>query len=142
VDFLRPIQVTAAIAAIAATQVIHLIHVAAIDRPGIDSPMVIATDRRYLEFEIAEDVYSMECVKKSCYALMGIGSSEIRTSTDGKILVKMVILPEVNQSDSDLRQLLFDELLDYSLRESIFEQTEGVRNVILANAFSRSRLIG
>lgn len=104
--------------------------------------MVIATDKRHLEFEIDSAVYSMECVKKSCYALMAIGSSEIRTLTDHQILVKMAILQDINQSDAEIRQLLFDELLDYSLRESISKQTEGVRNVILANAFSRSRLIG
>jgi len=104
--------------------------------------VVIATDKRHLEFEIDEAVYSMECIKKSCYALMAIGNSEISTLTNHQILVKMAILQEVNQSDAEIRQLLFDELLDYSLRESISKQTEGVRNVILANAFSRSRLIG
>ena len=47
------------------------------------------------------------------------------------------VMPDTPDSNKEIRLLLLDELLDYSLRESISEQTEDVRNVILANAFSR-----
>lgn len=72
---------------------------------------------------------------------MSLASCEIQKE-ENVFTVTVNVLTDISQSDKEIRLLLLDELLDYSLRESISEQTEDVRNVILANAFSRSRLVG
>ena len=72
---------------------------------------------------------------------MSLASCEIQKG-DAFFTVTVNVIPDTPQSNKEIRLLLLDELLDYSLRESISDQTEDVRNVILANAFSRSRLVG
>lgn len=104
---------------------------------------IIATDKRLIRMRIDEDVYSLESVKKACYAIMALASCEItKIEGGGGLEVLLYVVKDTNHSDAEISQVLLDELLDYSLRESIAEQTEDVRNVILANAFSRSRLVG
>ena len=72
---------------------------------------------------------------------MSLASCEIQKE-EALFTVTVNVISDASQSNNEIRLLLLDELLDYSLRESISEQTEDVRNIILANAFSRSRLVG
>ena len=73
---------------------------------------------------------------------MALASCEITKIEGGGLEVLLYVVKDTKHSDAEISQVLLDELLDYSLRESIAEQTEDVRNLILANAFSRSRLVG
>jgi His-Xaa-Ser system protein HxsD len=102
---------------------------------------IIATDQRQFSVQVDPAVYSLNCLKKACYAIMTLASCDIQKE-ENVFTVTLNVLPDISQSNKEIRLLLLDELLDYSLRESISEQTEDVRNVILANAFSRSRLVG
>ncbi len=90
---------------------------------------------------VDSNVYSLITCKKSCYALMNYFSCEIRLEATDII---MLLTPNdaCNVSEEELRLLLLDELLDYSLREKISEQTDDVRTLILSNAFSNTKMVG
>mgnify|MGYP006426170945 CR=1 FL=1 len=101
---------------------------------------LIATDQRSFDLEIDPEIYSLEVCKKACYALLAIISCNFEV-TKKKIIIKAIVCGENSEEVEQLKALLLDELLDYSLRASIAEQTENVRNVILSNAFSKTKLV-
>jgi His-Xaa-Ser system protein HxsD len=101
---------------------------------------LIGSDKRYFILRVEAEVYSMEVCKKACYAMMSLFSSQI--SKDGhEFVLNVSVNQETSESTAQLQELLLDELLDYSLRESISNKTESIRNIILANAFSKTRLV-
>ena len=59
-----------------------------------------------------------------------------------KIIITATLNDDCKKTIKELKSLLLDELLDYSLREIISEKTEHVRTLILSNAFSNTKLVG
>ena len=100
---------------------------------------LIASDKLSFELRVDPKVYSLEVCKKASYALMGHLSCEIRVSP-AEITIYVVSSGEQGYDVKQLHALLLDELLDYSLRETISSKTEAVRNIILSNAFSNTKL--
>ena len=101
---------------------------------------LISSDKRQFILRVESEIYSMEVCKKSCYAMMSLFSSQI--SKDGnEFVLNISVNQETSETRAQLQELLLDELLDYSLRESISHKTESIRNVILANAFSKTKLV-
>ena len=90
--------------------------------------------------DIDEEVYSLNVCKKACYVLMRLLSCEIK-KTGSHIRILATSGDECSYSAEEAKALLLDELLDYSLRETISNKTEDVRNVILSNAFSNTKLV-
>lgn len=86
-------------------------------------------------------VFSVEAVKSACYRLAGLFDAEI--VLDGDSIVCRVTLrasfsqEAMNEAFTRLRR----EVIDHDLRIRIRNQTEPVRNLILASAFSRTGLI-
>jgi His-Xaa-Ser system protein HxsD len=101
---------------------------------------IIVSDCEVFSLSLDSSVYSLSVIQKSCYALMHLFSVNI-SRYENNFLLKIQPLSS-DLSSKELEGLLLDELLDYSLREKISEKTEGVRNLILANAFSKTKLIG
>tara|TARA_B110000503_G_scaffold130798_1_gene204609 strand:- start:510 stop:827 length:318 start_codon:yes stop_codon:yes gene_type:complete len=101
---------------------------------------VIASDKRSFELEVDLDVYSLEVCKKACYALMAYISCNLEISKS-QLTIKAMVSGEHLEDVEQIKALLLDELLDYSLRASISDQTENIRNVILSNAFSNTKLV-
>jgi His-Xaa-Ser system protein HxsD len=101
---------------------------------------VIASDRWSCELELDQEVYSLEVCKKACYALMHYASCQIK-KTDSSIRILARPGDDCSVTSQEFEALLLDELLDYSLRDSISAQTEDIRNVILSNAFSNTKLV-
>ena len=80
--------------------------------------------------------------QKACYALMNLISCSIGSvDSESFWTIEASISEGCEKSVSELKHLLLDELLDYSLREKISEKTEPIRNLILSNAFSNSGLV-
>ena len=101
---------------------------------------VIASDKRSFELDVDLNVYSLEVCKKACYALMAHISCNLAISKS-QITIKAMVSGEYPEDVEQIKALLLDELLDYSLRASISDQTENIRNVILSNAFSNTKLV-
>lgn len=80
-------------------------------------------------------VYRLSAIKKAAYRFGDRCFVQIETTDDGPIRVTLSTKSDTVTLDTlagDFR----NELLDQDLRESIAEETEGVRNLLLAHAFS------
>lgn len=87
-------------------------------------------------------IYSKEAVKKACYKFADVCSTHIATNSDGQIVVRVEFQEEPDTEQRGLIiQSLVNETLDQDLRDSIKQETEPVRNLILAQAFSKTSLI-
>ena len=86
--------------------------------------------------------YSLNAIKKACYKFSSEFSVKLEKIDDEQIKVGFEFNPKVdNEIRADLIRQFHNELLDQDLREIVFKETEGVRNLILAHAFSKTTLI-
>ena len=96
-----------------------------------------------LEFDT--NAFSLSAVQKACHRFTNIASFEVQLRTrDSSDFVLVSASPLGTKSEDGLEhlgKLLRNEALDQQLREQIRTQTEGVRNLILAHAFSKTGLI-
>lgn len=81
-------------------------------------------------------VYRPEAVKKAAYRLGDRAVALIESDGGGRLRVSLTPRSEKAGPAEVLRADFLQELLDQELRESIAEQTEKVRNLLLAHAFS------
>ena len=86
-------------------------------------------------------VYHLDAVKAACYKLSDRFSALIEIS-DGVIVCNLQFDRGVSESsiDSEIENLK-KEVLDQDLRHKLKTETEPVRNLILAHAFSKTGLI-
>jgi His-Xaa-Ser system protein HxsD len=87
-------------------------------------------------------IYSIDTVKQAAYRLSASCSFDFELASDQ--IVCRIIFPKVTTPalmDDIVRQFR-NEVLDQDLRHRIAQETAAVRNVILANAFSRTGLQG
>ncbi|KTC65129.1 His-Xaa-Ser system protein HsxD (plasmid) [Legionella adelaidensis] len=86
--------------------------------------------------------YSLNSIKKACYKFSSEFSVKLEKVDDEQIKVCFEFNPKFdNEVRADLIHQFHNELLDQDLREIVFKETEGVRNLILAHAFSKTTLI-
>ena len=89
-----------------------------------------------------EKVYSIDALKKASYR--NISNYSVVIKKEGAQLECLFSFP-VKTSDEKVLEYLDDfkkEVLDQDLREIIKRETEGVRNLILSHAFSKTGLTG
>ncbi len=84
-------------------------------------------------------VYRLSAVKKAAYRLADRCFVQIEALAGGRIQVTLTA-KSGNTPLSTLEGDFRNELLDQDLRETIAEETKGVRNLILAQAFSGASL--
>ncbi|NJA90244.1 hypothetical protein HCX48_13590 [Rhodocyclus tenuis] len=98
---------------------------------------------RTVEFDTT--AYSLFAVQKACHRFSNQASFNVQVvETEGVSSIKVFLQLMNGTSDEELTrlvQLLNNEALEQQLREKIRLQTEGVRNLILAHAFSKTGLI-
>lgn len=86
-------------------------------------------------------VYRLVAIQKAAYRLAERFTVAIGTA-DGARLPIVLLLPDAGASGARQSVALFyRELCDQELRENIAEQTNDVRALILAHAFSRTDLV-
>jgi len=86
-------------------------------------------------------IYSVETVKKAAYKFADRTSIIINLGPDSTI--SLVFNFAGKYSNNDSKKVIADfcnELLDQDLRERIKKETEPLRNLLLAHAFSRTSL--
>jgi His-Xaa-Ser system protein HxsD len=86
-------------------------------------------------------VFSLDAVKNAAYRMAATFDCEIRL--DGNdIVCSLNLRDNKTEPDPDSVMARFRrEVIDHDLRLRISSQTEGVRNLILAHAFSRTGII-
>lgn len=88
-------------------------------------------------------IYSTLAIEKACYRFSDRLVFDIKTDQDRLLVEIGSRAPEINPVTFELHVNDFrSEALDQNLREKIKSETAGVRNLILAHAFSRTGLIG
>jgi His-Xaa-Ser system protein HxsD len=94
------------------------------------------------EILISLKLYSIEAIKKTAYLFTNrFGVFLDHHDSDH---AKVVFNPDKDSKSLDFDSIyneFCNELLDQDLREIIFNKTEGRRNLILAQAFSRTSLL-
>ena len=88
---------------------------------------------------LAEAVYSVAAVKKAAYRYSGHLHILVEQPAPGSIIVRL--RPKNPGGDSAMLACDFlNELLDQDLRERIAAETSGIRDLIIAQAFSQVSL--
>lgn len=82
-------------------------------------------------------VYRLAAVKKAAYRFSNFATAAIEL--DGGHAV--VVLTQAGEHAGDLQQAFLREVLDQELREVVADETAPVRNLILAQVFSRTNLL-
>lgn len=83
-------------------------------------------------------VYRLSAVKKAAYRFSGAATATIAVN-DGHAVVSLTAT-QVGPT-TDLDQAFLREVLDQELRELVADETAQVRNLILAQVFSRTNLL-
>lgn len=84
-------------------------------------------------------VYSLMALKKAAYRLAD--RCTIMLSEEDANTAKAELLCAADASTEDYVRAFLDEALDQELRAQIGASTSGLRDLILAHAFSRTRLV-
>lgn len=86
-------------------------------------------------------VFSLNAVKKAAYEYLHVFTPEISLVESQIQCVLTCASPTSEEARAKLVEELKKEVLDQDLREQLKAETEAVRNVILAHAFSKTGLI-
>ena len=91
-----------------------------------------------IALELDTNVFRLSAVKKAAYKFGDRCYVEIETRPQGR--VRVTLRPKVDDSPEILEGSFRNEVLDQELRELIQDETTGVRNLLLAQAFSATSL--
>lgn len=98
-----------------------------------------------ISVEFDSKVFSLQAVQKACHRFSNVASFEVQVRrADTREIFQVTALPLREKTEGGMEHLgkqLRNEALDQQLREQVRAQTEGVRNLILAHAFSKTGLI-
>ena len=93
------------------------------------------------ELSFDSSVYRLDAVKKAAYKFADSCSAMLRQE-DSLIIVSLEFKESMLEPEkAALLHAFKNEVLDQQLREEISEKTESVRNLILAQAFSKTSLV-
>lgn len=93
-----------------------------------------------LSFDVA--AYSVLAVQKACHRFSNLAAFEVQAKPAEIVVTATLLDANAEQSHVDyLSAQLRNEALEQTLRETVRQQTEGTRHLILAHAFSRTGLI-
>ncbi|MCI5054841.1 MAG: His-Xaa-Ser system protein HxsD [Flavobacteriales bacterium] len=84
-------------------------------------------------------VYSLDSIKRALYKFADKGLFELKKS-DSEVVVEVVSLSDGQCAESLLGQLR-NEVIDQDLREMVKNETQSIRELILANAFSKTKMV-
>lgn len=94
------------------------------------------------ELEVDLNVFSTNTVKQASYKYTDRCSFSFEMLDKGKLKVIIQYLNSISEQEKEAILLSFNnEILDQDLRAQISEETEELKNIILANAFSNTKLI-
>lgn len=86
-------------------------------------------------------VFSLIAVKKAAYRYLDSFSADISLTNDEVRCLLKITSPRSDESFARLIDDFKKEVLDQDLRENLKIETEPVRNLILAHAFSKTGII-
>lgn len=100
----------------------------------------MSDQRASLSLRFDTSIYRLVAIKKAAYKFAGRCHVRVGATEGGVVTVELMAKGLID----DLRYIAGDfenEVLDQELRETIATETEGVRNLLLAQAFSQTSLL-
>ena len=85
-------------------------------------------------------IYPKDIILSVLHRLSNVFIGKLESKDKQKVKILFVKI-EDGYEEKDLEELIVKELNDQILREKISKETEGVRNLILAHAFSKTNFI-
>jgi His-Xaa-Ser system protein HxsD len=87
-------------------------------------------------------VYRLSAIQKTGYRFAARCTAILGESEGHRLPVTLVFRPETTEADAlEIGRLFFQEMLDQELREQVGDETRALRNLIIAQAFSKTDLI-
>lgn len=105
----------------------------------MDSEFVVCNEQFFCT-RVSLTVYSMQAVLKAAYQFTDRCYIHIEPETEQILLVRCKA-KSVHVNAQELAHEFCNELIDQQLRVAISQETEAIRTVILAHAFSKTALI-
>lgn len=105
-------------------------------------PAMTPIDSGSLTVRVSTAAYSIGALEKAAYRLADRSTVVFRDHADGHITLEFIAVADGGKKLNEAVQTFFREALDYELRQRIEAETGPLRNLILAHAFSRTRLAG
>jgi His-Xaa-Ser system protein HxsD len=99
-------------------------------------------DKGTLSIKFDSSIHTMSSIKKACYKFINQFGVKFNETGSGLIEVTFTSISPID--DKALKEIsceIQNEVLDQDLREEISKETENIRNLILAQAFSNTSLI-
>jgi His-Xaa-Ser system protein HxsD len=106
-----------------------------------DALEFVTQNNEYLGVHINTKIYPLEAVLKTAYHLTQRAFFHVEPTDDHQLWVRA----KIKDKSEDIEKIIYEfcnVLVDFTLRLSISKETEDVRNLILAHAFSQTTLIG
>jgi len=95
-----------------------------------------------ITIKIDSRVYTLDVVQRAAFRCTDLASFDFSVASDCEISVVITIKSSVALNPSDLCSRFQNELLDQQLRQTIAAETKIERDLILAYAFSNTKLLG
>jgi His-Xaa-Ser system protein HxsD len=99
-------------------------------------------DPQCVTFRFDVRVYPLEVVQRAAFRLTNFGSFDFSIGADNGINVTLTVKPGLTVVLGDIQARFQNELLDQKLRQTVADETKTERDLILAYAFSKTKLLG
>ena len=87
-------------------------------------------------------VYSLEVAQRAAFRCTDLASFEFALASETEIVVTASVNSGISIDPAGFRARYNNELLDQKLRQTVAEETKNERDLILAFAFSNTKLLG
>jgi len=108
-----------------------------------DNPILFTIESNNLCIRLDLNIYPIQAIKKTCYKFTTRFPTIIKEEDNRNSVTVALTLPQkVNKEEvNDISKQFLQELLDENLRDLISKETDALRNLIIAQAFSKTSLI-
>jgi His-Xaa-Ser system protein HxsD len=108
----------------------------------VDHDAIIVLDDGSLSITFDLEIYSAAAVKKAVYKFAADCAAFLSKKEPNKLIARLSFSDDTNTSTKQaIARAFCNEVIDQDLREQIMRETEGTRNLILAQAFSKTSLL-
>jgi His-Xaa-Ser system protein HxsD len=90
---------------------------------------------------ISHDLVSVEALLKTCYWFSRNFVCDVSQNRPNESTVRLVPKTDCDMPPSEAREKFISQAMDFALRERVTDKTSGVRDLLLAKAFSESGVL-
>jgi len=97
---------------------------------------------RVVKVRVDSRIYSLEVAQRAAFRCTDLASFEFRIVDGATLEVTATVKANLQLDAAELTGRFNNELLDQKLRQTISDETKSERDLILAYAFSNTKLLG